>query len=64
MKNRITVEHNGKVFNAIPHDPFDISVCWRCDLADDCFGQVTCLCSDLVGLNYYFNKISDVQNHL
>lgn len=64
MKNRITVEHNGKVYEAIPHSFFDVNACLRCDLAYECFVNDDCLCAELVDNNYYFKEIEHVQNNI
>lgn len=60
MKNRITVEHKGKVYEAISHEPFEYCVCLNCDFYDECNGNLPLLCSELVGLNYYFKEINHV----
>lgn len=64
MKNRITVEHNGKIYEALPDPPDGLRVCWFCALADECAGQVPCLCSEIVDLRYHFNLIGYVQNNI
>lgn len=64
MKNRITVEHDGKIYEALPDPPDDLKVCWFCALADECFWQVGCLCSELVNLKYHFRLIGYVQNNI
>lgn len=64
MKNRITVEHNGKLYEAIFHQNFEDDVCLKCDLFDECYAQEPCLCAELVDYNYYFKEIEHVQNNI
>ncbi len=64
MKNRITVEHKGIVYEAISHQPNELKVCEKCALYDECFWDLPCLCSELVGLHYYFKEINHVQNNI
>ena len=64
MKNRITVEHNNKVYEAISHQPLDCEGCLNCDLAYECFVNDDCLCAELVDYNYYFKEIEHVQNNI
>lgn len=63
-KNRITVEYEGKIYEAIhEHDMWDPK-CKECDLYAPCANSCRLLCGDLVSRDYYFKLIGNVQNNL
>lgn len=64
LKNRITVEHDGKAYEAIREPDYWVARCPKCDLYEECAFSARLLCGVLVSRDYYFKLIGNVQNNL
>lgn len=59
-RNRITVEYNGSLFEAVEDTGAPSLTCPQCALFEECFWNERILCGELASLHHHFKYIRHV----